>query len=551
MPLSPAVLDQHSTLQRRRLMTLVGACAMALLSCMSGAATAPSPAKNAPTGTAVVRAFEDARRQGPLALRAFLYGMPKGADLHMHLSGAIYAETFIRNAGEDGLCVDPNEHAFVKPLPSSNGNHAVACPSGDVLAASAPDDQHLYDALIDAFSMRAFEPRTGDSGHDHFFDTFDKFGGTSKTHKGEWLDEVAARAAAQNEQYLEIMDTPDFKAAAALAAKIGFNADFAQYREALLAGGLRDSIPTIRATLDSAEAARKQIEHCGQPDARPACTVKIRCLFQILRSQPRESIFAQSLLAMELAAADPRFVGLNFVQPEDGYVSMRDYRLQMQMLDSLHRFYPKMHISLHAGELAPGMVPPDGLTFHIRAAVDLGHAERIGHGVDVMYEDHPYDLLRQMATHHVMVEINLTSNDVILGIAGLDHPFPLYRRYGVPMALSTDDEGVSRIDLTNEFVRAAVTYGLGYDDLKHLARTSIEHSFLPGDSLWEASTPESLDRPVGPCKLHLGAEQPAEACAVLLHHSEKAAEEWELERRFHAFEAGFSTRIHNGDATRP
>src|SRR5476649_1847130 len=91
MPLSPAVLDQHSTLQRRRLMALVGACAMALLSCMSGAATAPSPAKNAPTGTAVVRAFEDARRQGPLALCAFLYGMPKGADLHMHLSGAIYA----------------------------------------------------------------------------------------------------------------------------------------------------------------------------------------------------------------------------------------------------------------------------------------------------------------------------------------------------------------------------------------------------------------------------------------------------------------------------
>ena len=56
-----------------------------------------------------------------------------------------------------------------------------------------------------------------------------------------------------------------------------------------------------------------------------------------------------------------------------------------------------MHISLHAGELAPGMVPPDGLTYHIRLAVEQGEAERIGHGVDVMYEDRPYELLKEMA----------------------------------------------------------------------------------------------------------------------------------------------------------
>jgi hypothetical protein len=60
----------------------------------------------------------------------------------------------------------------------------------------------------------------------------------------------------------------------------------------------------------------------------------------------------------------------------------------------LHSVYPKVHISLHAGELAPGLVPPDGLSFHIREAVHLGHAERIGHGVDVMYERDPNALLK-------------------------------------------------------------------------------------------------------------------------------------------------------------
>ena len=88
---------------------------------------------------------------------------------------------------------------------------------------------------------------------------------------------------------------------------------------------------------------------------------------------------------------------------------MRDYTLQMKMLDYLHSVYPKVHISLHAGELAPGLVPPEGLRFHIRQAVELGHAERIGHGVDVMYEDDAPGLLKEMAQKHVMVEINLSS----------------------------------------------------------------------------------------------------------------------------------------------
>ena len=71
------------------------------------------------------------------------------------------------------------------------------------------------------------------------------------------------------------------------------------------------------------------------------------------------------------------------------FVSMRDYTLQMKMVGYLHSIYPGVHISLHAGELAPGMVPPEGLRFHIRQAIELGDAERIGHGVDVMVRRPP------------------------------------------------------------------------------------------------------------------------------------------------------------------
>src|SRR5271165_7126479 len=170
----------------------------------------------------------------------------------------------------------------------------------------------------------------------------------------------------------------------------------------------------------------------------------------------------------------------------------------MKMVEYLHSVYPQVHISLHAGELAPGLAPPEGLRFHIRQAVELGHAERIGHGVDVAYESDAQALLRGLAAKHVMIEINLSSNDGILGVKGADHPFPVYRAAHVPVALSTDDEGVSRIDITHEYVRAALDYHLTYQDLKQLARTGMEHDFLPGKSLW--AQPDGFETPVPECR---------------------------------------------------
>ena len=155
---------------------------------------------------------------------------------------------------------------------------------------------------------------------------------------------------------------------------------------------MRDEVFADREDVHAAEGLRRDIEHCGTPQATPACKVQVRYIYQVLRGYSPEQVFAQTLLGFETVQAsmdahDNTWVGINFVMPEDGFISMRDYTLQMKMVQYLHSVYPKVHISLHAGELAPGLVPPEGLRFHIRQAVELGHAERIGHGVDVMYED--------------------------------------------------------------------------------------------------------------------------------------------------------------------
>lgn len=473
-----------------------------------------------------------AARKNHLELRQFLKKMPKGADLHYHLSGGVYAESFIRAAVQDGLCVDVKQLAFTKCSSEEGSDKSI------VPADSAYKNQALYDKLINSFSMRSFVPYAGVSAHDHFFETFAKFGGTNASHKPEWVDEVASRAAAQNEQYLELMETPDFSIAAKAAAEIGWKEDFKELREALLSHGLKENVKQAAEYLDGIEKKRREIEHCGETAATEACKVDVRFTYQILRGFPKEIVFAQTLLGFEAATANPeRIGGINFVMPEDGYISMRDYALQMKMVKFLHRAYPNVHITLHAGELAFGMVPPDGLCCHIRLAVEAG-AERIGHGVDIMLEDRPHELLKEMSAKHVMVEINLSSNDAILGVTGDHHPLPMYRQFDVPTALSTDDEGVSRIDLTNEYVRAAETYNLKYGDLKKMVRTGLEHAFLPGKGLWEKK--DNFTRAVDKClKDPPGSEKPSKTCADFLNANEKAQQQWELERRFRAFEASF------------
>src|SRR5437773_2574653 len=206
---------------------------------------------------------------------------------------------------------------------------------------------------------------------------------------------------------------------------------------------------------------------------------------------------------------------------------MTNFSVQMQMLQYFRPLYPRAHVSLHAGELAPGVVPPDGLTFHIRDSVMTARAERIGHGVDIMHEREPFDLLKEMARRNVLVEICLSSNDLILGVRGSQHPLSTYMQYDVPVALATDDEGVSRSEISREFLKAAEDQGLGYIQLKTLARNSLHYAFISGASLWSDSRKFI---PMPQCNQDLeAAKVTTTKCQQFLGASEKAKLQWKLE----------------------
>ena len=476
------------------------------------------------------RALLDSIRKQPPLLLAFLREMPKGGDLHNHLDGAIYAEDLIDFAVSSGLCVDRTTSHLIAP-PCESCEKYTAKPA----AQCAYDDHVLYNQIVDAWSMRNWRP--GDeSGHDHFFATFDKFGLASHLHVAEAIASVANRAGSEHLQYIEFMHTADAGGAAELARKVEWDSDYAHMRDKLLAAGLKDVVAvTSKRVAEDGERARAEMK-CGTAEAGPGCAVTVRYIYQVLRGLPREIVFAQILLGFELASIDPHFVGLNLVMPEDWYVPVHDFKQHMAMLDYLHGVYPKVHITLHAGELAMGLVPPEDLGYHIRDSVERGHAERIGHGVSVMNEKDPIGLLHEMADRNVLVEIALTSNDVILGVSGDEHPLPSYMKYGVPVALATDDEGVSRSDMTHEYLRAVETYRLSYTDLKRMARQSLEHSFLPGASLWVDAKHDF--RMAGACASAVaGSEKTSAGCEKVLAANERAREQWKLEGNFLKFES--------------
>jgi adenosine deaminase len=458
-------------------------------------------------------------RKSPPELYAFLLRMPKGGDLHSHLSGAAYAETLIAGAAASNLCIDTQQWKVVATCSTPN----------QIEARNANDQNQAFNALIDSFSMRDFVPGR-QSAHDHFFASFDLFSLADKAHTVELLTDVIRRAASQNESYLELMALSGGGPISNLGKTTGFDGNFEETAAKLGAAGLPDLVAALKAKVDDIEKSRRERLQCDSEPSSAPCRVVVRYVFQVLRESPKEQVFAQTLAGFQLASIDPRVVAINFVQAEDGINSMRNYHVEMQMVDFAKRQYPKVHITLHAGELTTGLVPPDDLRFHIREAVELGHAERIGHGVDVMYETGAVDLLREMHAKHIAVEINLTSNDLILGVKGIDHPFPVYRKYGVPVVISTDDEGVNRSHLTQEYQRAVLTYGLTYADLKQIVRNSLEYSFLSGASFWTDST---FRTPVKACAAGIKSK----SCQAFLASSDKATAQADLENRFRDFEA--------------
>lgn len=477
------------------------------------------------------------------ALLDFFTAMPLGGDLHHHLSGSVYAETYLAWADADeDYCV--TESSLSLSLSCGDGND-VPVPTGR---------RDLYLEVVRAWSMLDFEPSPSESGADHFFATFSKFGAISGSRHGLMLADVRRRAANGNVMYIEPMLTSNSTARSlgeSVWASLGGGplqpADYAELHQALLDdSGFSSARARLTDDVEDSEAIANAEQSCGSASASEGCDVTTRYQAYISRSGSDPGVFAQMVAAYEAAMVEPKIVGLNLVGPEDGSTAMANYDDQMDMLQYLGAYYEgtsPLRLSLHAGEITAASIP-DGYALdeedHIRKAVAIAGARRVGHGIDVNFESDPDGLFDRLRDDGVLVEICFASNDIILDVTGPEHPVHDYLARGVPVAIATDDQGVARSSLVAEFVRGARDQGLTYAELKQMVRASIEYSFLPGDSFWADANALDVVRACAPTEGDTPVTQPpSQACEEFLATSDRARVQRALEQQLETFEAEF------------
>jgi adenosine deaminase len=432
-------------------------------------------------------------RDNEAALTAFFAQMPKGGDLHHHYGGAIYAEPLLQRAIDENFYLNTETMKVSKDKPANGKWEQFS-----VLQNRGELDLYKQ-KIMQHWSVKDYN--NVDYPSDKlFFETFDKLWPAAEGNFEKGLIELKNRAIKENVSYIEtqlstipcnintsslnIFNEQLRKMAASKNEKAIFKLLDTIYNYLLQQG----------VTADSKNFNTNFVEKLHQSLGIDDDHFTMRYQNFVLRFMEPVDLFKNFVLAF-ISADNSVFIdGVNIVSPEHGETSMKDYWLHMIMYAYCHSRFPAVKYSLHAGELALGLVQPEDLSWHIGAAVYIARANRIGHGVDIAYEDSSYKLLRYMAKNKIPVEINLFSNEFILKVKENRHPIILYKQFGVPVVISTDDAGVLRTNMTEQFVLLAKRYKeFSYTDIRQLVYNSINYSFIE-DGVLKKQLIKNLDK---------------------------------------------------------
>jgi adenosine deaminase len=128
--------------------------------------------------------------------------------------------------------------------------------------------------------------------------------------------------------------------------------------------------------------------------------------------------------------------------------------------------------TIHAGE--------DGPADNIAIAVHELGCERIDHGFRLL--DDPR-LTAEIVERQIPLDVCPTSNVVIANVVPsvAEHPFARQRAEGVLVTLNSDDPGMMRFDVADEYVAVARAYGYSLEDMEEISLAGIDACWAPDD----------------------------------------------------------------------
>jgi adenosine deaminase CECR1 len=397
--------------------------------------------------------FEQIKREAtPEQLYRFLYAMPKGGDIHHHLSGGFLPFMWLSIAQDSNR--NGGQTFYTRYRVTTRRRHPLL---------NKPGVSYI-------FLWRTLNEANYKSLDAEFQNDFKPIAELSEKEAGDWMSSVVLDEANEGRnEFFEYHWTRlgDLMASIHVVSELLvenmklFGAEGTRYME--LQRGYSWFRDADGALLPPEIADAFWADRLAQPDAL-ATGVTVRWQAVVIRFADNAEAVVREHFA-HIDANRDQWVGINMAGREDdnrGYPS-RFTRVYDEMLGR----YPGIGISIHAGEAEK----PDS---HIRDTLRLG-ASRIGHGINLISDS---DTLLRMRDSSFLVEINLVSNELLNYVPDLSkHPFPVYLRQGVPCCLNTDDRGMWDSNFTDEYYVAASNFNLSWDELVRLGRNSYVHSF--------------------------------------------------------------------------
>lgn len=388
-------------------------------------------------------------------LYRFLYAMPKGGDLHNHISGAVLSDWWYDLA----LSQKVHGYRFYTKVRINNcrdfgNNEFVRRPY-----------LMLFNNLTEASYQQLPECEKAEYKRLEELDEKEKAAWVQSVmlnHEHEGRDEFFQTHWQRLDQLLH---SPYLIAEVLYKNIQAFGNEGLIYLEAMVEAGGYFKPDGTAFTEDEAVAIFRQ--RLAQADAKKT-GVTVRFQDSILRFVPSAEDQLRASYDIVSRHRD-LYVAVNMVGRED---NDKGYPLRFtQTLRELRHKYNNVRLSVHAGEV-------DEPNYHIRDTLMLG-ADRIGHGVNLITDK---DLLREMRHGPYLIEINLISNLLLEYVSDYSqHPFPEYLRLGIPVALSTDDRGMWDSNITDEFFVAVKEFNLSWEELLLLSRNSLQYSFVEED----------------------------------------------------------------------
>ena len=397
--------------------------------------------------------FEEFKKEATDAeLYAFLYRMPKGGDLHNHISGSGFSEWWYE------LALDQKNRGY-EYYTKTKINNCRAYGGNEF--GYAP-----YLLLFTNLLAVNYEKLNECEKSEYV-----KLQDLSEKEKQGWLNSIRLDKAHEGrdeffqthwQRLNELYANPYVIAELIYLNMKAFADEGLVYFEPQV--GVDGFLKADGSEFSAIEVADIYRDRLAQKDAK-ATGITVRFQRSILRFAPSAEKDLEKMYQF-VAENNDLWVAVNMVGRED---NDKGYPLRfLATLRELRKKFNNVRLSIHAGEV-------DEPNHHIRDTLLLG-AERIGHGINLITDP---ETLLLMRNGPYLVEINLISNMLLEYVHDyIDHPFPEYLRLGVPVALSTDDRGMWDSTMTDEFFVAVKEFNLSWTELRTLNKNSISYGFV-------------------------------------------------------------------------